>query len=178
MRQMDRLPAASHTHEVLVRSVSALWSRSHSCLREGLYLLRTVMVPLPDSTPRRNTGRRQRVQIFHGNEDTDTLVRSEDSKQALCSGRICWGWSCPRRTSVAPSAAYTQGVCGSNGTHDQQGFFWAGAWAHCLRYVYQYTSRPLAPWVSIICIIPSTFAIPLVVVGREHEDCRRRPALA
>lgn len=68
------------------------------------------------------TGRRPRMQIFHGN--ADTLVRPECAKEALAQWANVLGLELTKTNSGVPSAAYTQEVYG-DGTQ-LQGFFGQG----------------------------------------------------
>ncbi|KAK3900513.1 Alpha/Beta hydrolase protein [Staphylotrichum tortipilum] len=68
------------------------------------------------------TGRRPRMQIFHGN--ADTLVRPECAHQALKQWANVLGLDLTKTNSGVPSAAYTQEVYG-DGTQ-LQGFFGQG----------------------------------------------------
>lgn len=68
------------------------------------------------------TGRRTRLQIFHGN--SDTLVRPECGQQALDQWANVLGLTLTRSVAGNPSAAYTQKVYG-DGTQ-LQGFFGQG----------------------------------------------------
>jgi len=68
------------------------------------------------------TGRRPRMQIFHGL--SDTLVTPECARQALAQWANVLGLSLTKTNSGVPSAAYTQQVYG-DGTQ-LQGFFGQG----------------------------------------------------